>query len=357
MRYTPLKALHTAAGARWADLDGWSMAMDFGDTAAEYAALDRGAGLVDLSFRGKGRLTGPDRAAFLHNMVTNDVVSLRPGAGCNAAKLTVQGKMEGALRIRCTAEALWFDMDPGAAGKILDGLRKHLIMEDATLEDVTDAFALFALQGPGAPQALSRLGVDAAALTQHLQHTDAVIAGVPVTVSRCDHAGSEGFDLWMPSAAAAPVWQGCLQAGGIRPVGLAALDVRRIEAGLPWYGAEITGEQFPQEAGLEAGWISYTKGCYLGQETISRLHHLGHVNRALRGLCFAAGAAPPAAGAVIQSGEKRIGTVTSSTHSPRLGRAVALGYVLRDFAAPGTPVAVQDRGTSVHAEVRSLPFE
>lgn len=356
MRQTSLSALHAAAGARLADIDGWSMAMDFGDAAAEYGALDQGVGLLDLSFRGKLRLTGPDRATFLHNMVTNDVVSLRPGQGCNAAKLTVQGKMEGALRIRCTADALWVDVDPGAAGKILDGLRKHLIMEDARIEDVTETYALLALQGPLAAQALGRLGVEAASFTQHLQHADAAIGAVPVTVARCDHAGSEGFDVWMPSAAAARVWQACLQAG-IPPVGLAALDVRRIEAGLPWYGAEITGEQFPQEAGLEAGWISYTKGCYLGQETISRLHHLGHVNRQLCGLYFAANAAPPAAGAVIQSGEKRIGAVTSATRSPRLGRAVALGYVLRDFAAPGTRVAVQDRGTPVHAEVRSLPFE
>ena len=92
MRHTPLHALQQSTGARWANLDGWSMVMDYGDAAAEYTALDRGAALVDLSFRGKVRLTGPDRAAFLHNLVTNDVVSLRPGQGCNAAKLTVQGK-------------------------------------------------------------------------------------------------------------------------------------------------------------------------------------------------------------------------------------------------------------------------
>lgn len=357
MRQMPLQSLHAAAGARWSEIDGWSMAMDFGDPAAEYAALDRGAGLLDLSFRGKLRLTGPDRATFLHNMVTNDITALQPGQGCNAAKLTVQGKMEAALRVRCTTAALWADVDPGATGKVLDDLRKHLIMEDARLDDVTGDWALLALQGPRSPHALAAVGVDPAPLTAHLEHQEVVIAGVPVTVTRCDHAGTVGFDLWVPAAAAPGVWQACLESGEARPVGLAALDVRRIEAGLPWFGAEITGEQFPMEAGLEAGWISYTKGCYLGQETISRLHHLGHVNRMLRGLRFDPGAAPPEPGAAIQSGGKRAGTVTSSARSPRLGRAVALGYLHRDFAAPGIAVTVDDRGTHLPAEVCSLPFE
>ena len=357
MRRTPLNDLHATAGARFAPIDGWSIVTDFGDVDREYAALDRGAGLLDLSFRAKIRLAGPDRASFLHNMVTNDIRALRPGQGCNAAKLTLQGKMEGGLRIRCTADALWADVDPGAAAKILESLRKHLIMEDACIDDVTDDWALLALQGPQSAPALAVMGVDVTPLAAHLQHQDAMIAGVPVTVARCDHAGSVGFDLWVPAAGAAAVWQTCLQAGEVQPVGLAALDIRRIEAGLPWFGAEITGEQLPLEAGLEAGWISYTKGCYLGQETISRLHHLGHVNRTLCGLCFDANAAPPPPGAVIQSSEKRLGIVTSSTRSPRLGKPVALGYIHRDFAAPGTPVTVDDRGMHLRAEVRGLPFE
>jgi folate-binding protein YgfZ len=157
----------------------------------------------------------------------------------------------------------------------------------------------------------------------------------------------------VPVAVAAGLW-GALVDAGARPAGLEALDVRRIEAGVPWSGTEITGEYFPIEAGLEVGWISYTKGCYLGQETIARVHHLGHVNRRLRGL-LVEGEAAPQRGAALHSGGKRCGVVTSAARSPQLGRPVGLAYVHRDFAEPGTVLELGEDGTR-HAEVRALPL-
>jgi aminomethyltransferase len=356
MRRTPLDALHTAAGARWMAADGWALPADFGAPDAEYAALRDGAALLDLSLRGKLRITGPDRATFLHNMVTNDVLALRAGHGCNAAKLSLQGKMEGALHLLCDADALWCDVDPGASARVLEGLRKHLIMEDAAIEDVTDAWALIALQGPHAARALVGAGAAAPAAGAALDHEPARIAGVALRLVRNDHCGGGGFDLWIEAAGAPMVWQALVHAGA-RPVGLAALDVRRIEAGIPWFGSEITGDQFPQEAGLEAGWISYTKGCYLGQETISRLHHLGHVNRVLRGLHVDDGASrAPERGSELYVGDKRVGVVTSATRSPALGHTVALAYVHREFAAPGTVLEVADSGVRRGAVVAALPF-
>ncbi len=355
MRRTPLDVVHAAAPVHWMDADGWAVPADFGAPDAEYAALRAGAGLLDLSLRGKLCLTGPDRAAFLHNMVTNDVLALRPGQGCNAAKLSVQGKMEGALHVLCLEDALWCDVDPGAAVRVLEGLRKHLIMEDATIEDRTDGWALLALQGPQAERVLSTAGVAAALVPgAALDHEAARIGGAAVRVVRNDHCGGGGFDFWVEGADAPAVWR-ALAAAGAQPVGLAALDVRRIEAGIPWFGSEITGEQFPQEAGLEAGWISYTKGCYLGQETISRLHHLGHVNRTLRGLHLGDGAVPPR-GAELYAGDRRVGVVTSATQSPHFRHAVALAYVHREFAAPGTALEVAGGTARTGAVVALLPL-
>ena len=185
------------------------------------------------------------------------------------------------------------------------------------------------------------------------------MAGAEVRLARSDHTGEGGFDIWVPQEAAVEVRSALLAAGAV-PVGAEALDIRRIEAGIPRQGAEITTERFPQEAGLEAGWISYTKGCFLGQETIARLHHLGHVNRHLRGVRLEAGAAntasdplpPPQASLVVDG--KEVGTVTSAVHSLGLGVPIALGYVRRDFALPGTAVLV---GSASHpGHIVALPF-
>jgi folate-binding protein YgfZ len=354
-RRTPLDALHAAAGVRWMQADGWRVPADYGDPQAEYDALRHGAGALDLSLRGKLRIVGPDRVAFLNAMLSNDVASLQPGAGCNAAKLSVQGKMEAGMHVLCLPDALWCDVDPGPASAVHAALVRHLILEDARIEDTTDAWGLVAVQGPGAGAALAAVGVETATLTAHLQHASRSVDGVPVRVVRCDHTGDGGFDVWAEAAAAPAVWRALVGGGGARPVGMTALDIRRIEAGIPWFGSEITGDQFPMEAGLEAGWISYTKGCYLGQETIARLRHQGHVNRQLRGLVLD-GDTPPARGAAIHAGGKRVGGVTSAARSPHFGRGVALAYLHRDAAAPGTAVEVDDAGARRSARVVTLPF-
>jgi folate-binding protein YgfZ len=352
-RTTPLHAEHATAGARLVEVDGWSIPADFGDAAAEYRVLRQDAGLLDLSFRGKLRLAGPDRAAFLHNMLTNDILALRPGRGCHAAKLTVQGKMQAALHVLCLEDAFLCDVEPGPSQELRAALTRHLVMENATLEDVTERWALLAVQGQQAARALARLGAELGALEEELQHAEANVAGIGVRVVRSDHCGEGGFDLWVPADSAARVWRELLAPGEMRPVGLKALDVRRIEAGIPWHGSEITPDYLPLEVGLEDGWISYSKGCYLGQETISRLHHLGHVNRHLRRL-LPEGDVVPGPGTTLWGAEKRVGAVTSATFSPRLGAPLALGYVHRDFASPGTLLEMEEPSGRRRVRVHEL---
>lgn len=353
-RPTALTPEHRATGARLVEVDGWIVPADHGDVEAEYAALRDGAALFDLSLRGKLRITGPDRAAFLHNMVTNDIRALRAGEGCNAALLSLQGKMEAGVRVHCLEDAIWCDIDPGPSEHVRTVLAKHLVLEDATLEDVTEEWALLAVQGPGAAAALAASGSTAPPPDATLAHAWTELAGARSLLVRVDHSGEGGFDLWVPASEATAVWRALRDLGRARPAGLTALDVRRIEAGIPWAGFEIDGEHFPMEAGLDAGWISYTKGCYLGQETISRLHHMGHVNRNLVGLALATGV-PPARGAALWVGEKRAGSVTSAALSPRDGRAVALAYVHRDHATPETELLLESNDTRVPVRVASLP--
>jgi folate-binding protein YgfZ len=242
----------------------------YGDVAAEHAALRSGAGLLDLSFRARLRLSGADRVRFLHNMLTNDIQALSPGLGCNAVKVSVQGKIEAALRVLCLEEELWCDLEPGPRELLLAGLRKRIVLEDAVLEDVSEEGALLSLQGPQSANTLRQMGVDIDAIAELHQHSAATVAGFGVRVARSDHTGDAGYDIWVATDAAAAVWDALLAAGPqVQRVGQQALDVRRIEAGIPWHERELTPEHFPQEAGLDSGWISYTKGCYLGQETIA----------------------------------------------------------------------------------------
>jgi aminomethyltransferase len=354
-RRSPLHEEHAAAGARLVETDGWLVPADFGDTAAEYDALRGGAALLDLSLRGKLRVAGPDRTAFLHNMLSNDIRALRPGEGCNAAKLTVQGKMEAGLHVLCLEDELLCDVDPGPAARVREALDRHRIMEDARIEEVTGDWALIAIQGPGAEAALATAGVRTDDLGEPLRHALRPVCGIESRLARVDHCGEGGFDIWVPAARAARVWRGLRELGRVQPAGLAALDVRRIEAGIPWAGAEITGEYFPMEAGLDIGWISYTKGCYLGQETIARVRHLGHVNRHLRGLVLEGDDVPPRP-STVWSGSDRAGQVTSSTRSPQLGHAIALAYLHRQHAEPGTRLEVETDAGRRASRVVPLPL-
>jgi folate-binding protein YgfZ len=351
----PLLAEHVAAGARLVEAAGWRVPADFGDIPAEYEALHAGAGLLDLSWRGRLRLQGADRASFLHNMVTNDVQGLHPGEGCRAAKLDVHGKMEAGLRVLCLDDALVCDVDPGQVDRVRQALDHHRIMEDVRIEEFTADWALLSVQGPFAAAVLARAGVTAEDLGSELRHAVRSVSGVDVRVVRSDRSGGGGFDVWVLAPDATTVWRALRETGAARPAGLAALDVRRIEAGIPWPETEITGEYFPMEAGLDAGWISYTKGCYLGQETISRLHHLGHVNRVLRGVLLG-DTDPPPTGSVLWKGDDRVGKVTSAARSPKLRETVGLGYVHRSHADPGMQLEVDISGVRHPARVAALPM-
>jgi len=314
------------------------------------ADFPRHALLFDLSGRAEIAVSGRDRAEFLHGLVTNDVKRLRPGEGCAAALLTPRGKMVADVTLLCAPEELLLDAEPELA-RTLDGvLRKYIFFQQVAVENRTGVAGVLHIEGHGAAAILANvLGRDVPA-----EPHGSVRAPVGLSV-RETRGGFEGFDLRVPRAEVASVRSALVDSGAL-PAETAVLEAARIEAGIPRWGAELTEDVLPDEAGLPArGYVSYTKGCYVGQETVARIRTYGHVNRHLVGLVLPAGDVPTP-GAEIRKGILKVGAVTSAVRSERLGRAVALAYVHRDHVAPGTALTVLCPHGPAEAIVTSFPL-
>ncbi len=331
--------------------------------SSEYQVLRRGAGFIDRTAeRGRLRLSCADRRSYLQGLLTNDIEALTPGTGCYTAYLTAQGRMIADLRVFELGDALLVDLDRHLTAGVRGKWETLIFSEDVTIEDWSEVLSQLGVYGPRAAQALA--GALAAAgmvapLTAEaleampLNACDShAVEGYRVVVLRSDAAGEMGFDVLVPEAAA-DVMAGHLELAGAVRVGPAAVEARRVEAGRPRFGVDMTEDTIPLEAGIEDRAISLTKGCYVGQEVIIRVLHRGHgrVARRLVGVSMEGEEVPPA-GAAIASGERAVGAVTSAVLSPELGHAIALGYVHRDFTSPGTKLTV----AGIPATVVSLPF-
>jgi len=326
-----LKELLLAAGANFsAEADDVN---DFGNVPAEYAALTTGAGIVDFSDRTQIELTGADRQSFLHNLCTNEVRKLTPGAGCEAFLCNPQGHVLALVNIFCGADSLVLETAPGQEARILTQLDKYLIREKVELHARSNEWAELYLAGPAAEALLQKL--DLTVTQRLLDHTTACSGGVDVTLRRVDITQPGGFLVSCPRASVAAVWQ-LLQHAGAKPCGTAATEMARIEAGTPLFGRDISDANLPQELARDSRAISFVKGCYIGQETVARLDALGHVNRTLCGVRFSGQEIPTPGLELTGDGGKSSGQVTSATFSPRLGAPLALAFVRRGTNMPGS---------------------
>ena len=306
------------------------------------------------------RLTGADRRDYLQGLLTNDIAALSPGTGCYAALLTPQGRMIADMFLAETGEAILMDLERDVTGKVSAHLDRFVIMEDVQVADDTDAVAQIGVFGPLAPSVLSRVfGLNAQELESHRLFENRIWhwTTTPVVGMRRDDIGVAGFDLLVGADRAEALAEAIRTAGAI-DIGPEAVEISRVEAGRPVFGRDMTEDTIPLEAGIEDRAISFTKGCYVGQEIIIRVLHRGHgrVARRLAGLSLDTLAGVPAAGDRIKAGEREIGTVTSAVRSVALERPIAMGYVQRDFAEPNTELSVVSYGTSLHAIVVPLPF-
>jgi len=322
------------------------------DLAAEYRAAREGVALFDRSMLGKLSVTGRDRLAFLQGMLTNDVKDLQPGQGAPAAFLDAHGKVTVLLVVYAAADRLLIELPASLTEKTLQTLDRYLISEKAYFEGVDDAFAILSVQGPTARGLLEGLAGIALALAPY-DHAEVTIDGAPARVINRSESPSPGFHCWVPAEHAATV-RSALESAGAVPAGDETLEVLRIEAGQPWYPNDVDDSVILPETRLD-GLVSYTKGCYIGQETVARVKYRGHVNRALSGLVIE-GDRVPGQGAQVTADGKEVGRVTSAVHSVALGRPIALGYVRREHFEPGSAVTVVDGTGEQPARVVSLPF-
>ena len=356
-----LHELHAALDGVFGELNGAELVAHYADPAAEHAALHENAAALDLSFRSRVCVLGADRVKFLNGQVTNHVAALKAGEGCYATLVTAKGKVQSDLNIFALADELLLDFEPGLTRIVTERLEKYVIADDAQLVDVAPHYGLLSVQGPRAADVVVRLGLEMElpkTLRAFATITDPTLG--TLYLMNLPRAGTTGFDLYVPVAALGAVFDklvAATKAVGGCACGWQALETARIEAGIPRFGADFDETNLPSEAGIEATAVSYTKGCYIGQEVIARLRTYGNVAKALRGLRLA-DALPnlPVRGDKLFKDGKEVGHVTSAVTSPTLNANLALGYVRREANQIGTELTLCTTAGESAARIVALPF-
>jgi len=296
-----------------------------------YEALRNGVALLDLSGRGAIQASGRDRARLLHNLTSNDVKKMAPGQGCYAFLLSPQGRIQADLNLFCFADRFLLDTEPELRERVQQHIRRYLISDQVELEDVTAGTAVLGLEGPGSSALLAALAAPAPESPwQHAAWDDAVVAAVSLT-------GQPGFRIFAAAGRAQDLRLLLEEAGAVPATPEDARTVR-IENGKPRYGEEISDTSLPQET-QQMHAVSFTKGCYLGQEIVERIRARGHVNRKLVRLQFDSTEAP-APGTKVTAGEEEAGEIASAVWSPQAAHVVALAWLRVPHADGDSPLAV-----------------
>ena len=348
---------HKSSGAVFMERDGWLLPSHFGNPAGEYQAARSAVALIDFSHRGLLQFTGPDRLSYLQGMLSNDLKALKPFDGQYATLLTQQGKVVADVRVLCSLNSFYLDFWENLKEKILAHLNRYLIADEVEIADRSDEYAILSLQGPRAEVLLRSLAGEAELPVNPQQHVMVNIDKAAISVVRQSHTGEAGFDLIAPKASLLKIAEKLTEVGkqfSAAWIGEEAQNVLRVEAGIPRYGIDFSEDNLLLEVDIEHA-VSFSKGCYLGQEVVERIRSRGHVNKKLCGLLLE-GHDAAKAGDRLLGGEKEIGAVTSSVISPRLKRPVALGYVSKDFWSPGTELSIRAEGAAIRATVAKLPF-
>jgi tRNA-modifying protein YgfZ len=332
---------------------------DYGDVRAEYDALQNRAGMIDLSLTAKLEVSGKNAVQFLNGLVTNDVKSLQPGEGVLAAFLNVQGKVVSLCRFyRTDKEAgahFLLEFDAANREAIFKNLSRFVLAGEFFVKDVSDDLALLSVQGPNAAALLSELTTQFIEAAPEYRNYSAEINSTKVLIASHNRTGSIGFDVFAPAESKAKLRNTLIERGAI-PVGSEALEIARLEAAIPREGVDVTDANILLEAGYDKA-VSYTKGCYLGQEIIARIHYRGQPARQLRRFVVDA-AEPPGKGTELWAADgKKVGEITSSVNSFAANRIIALGYVHRYYLAVGTNFTLKrdgaEQGTATIIETLS----
>src|SRR6266571_3457215 len=355
LRVLPLDDCHRRSGATMTEREGWAVPENYGDAGAEYTTVrNGGAGVVDLSARGRILVSGSEAVTFLNGLITNDVKTLAKNSWMPAAFPTVQGRLLASVRVINRGNDFLIDTESATHEIVLKLLDRFTLAGDFRIADVTESMVMISLQGKTAEQVL-RATLDAPTLeVERQQIVTATFANSELTLIRATHTAEDGFDLFVAAETAENLWTGLVESGAI-PIGFAALEILRIEAGLPLYGLDMDETNVVSETNLDDA-VSFTKGCYVGQEIIARIKYRGHVAKKLTGVMFDHAMKIDNGARIRSIDDKEIGRVTSVTLSPHLGRTVALAYIKFDYLATGTNVKVVSAEVEQAASVVELPF-
>jgi folate-binding protein YgfZ len=355
---TPLNAIEQSSGARFAEYFGCRMPTLFSDFPTDYGHLRHSVALVDKTYRAWFRFTGPDRARFLNAILTNNIKDLPPGQALPALLLNPQGHILAEL------DTLVFDDHILAASyamireRLAADFDRYIIMDDVTMQDVTDEFSCMSLEGPRAAVLTAKVtGIDLNALAD-LAHAAVNVDGIACLLQRRSPGGIASAEFLVERNHAEELWtkladalkaEEAVEAAG--PSGYIALSAVRLEQGIPWFGYDYDDTTIPQEAGLEITHINFSKGCYTGQEIVERVRSRGHVNHRLAGLSFSTDE-PPQPGTKLFAAEKEAGRITRAAFSPLLGSPIGFARLRREYTTIGTQLDC----TAGNATVIELPI-
>lgn len=335
---TPLREQHQALGASLEVYFDCLLPGRYAGPAVECRAARENVALFDTNYHASASFTGPDRARYLNAVLTCNVKDLTEGQGCVGLLLNPQGHILAEIRCLALDDRLLAMFHRGVQQRTIETLDKFIIMDDVTLTDESERLGTIALEGPATGPALAELcGVKLDAMREH-GHAEVSVSGISCRVMRTAHFGETGAEFLVAREQLAALWTALLRAARARgggPIGYEALNALRLEAGIPWFGYDFDDKVIPHEAGLETSHISYTKGCYTGQEIVERVRSRGHTNRRRVRLQFLGMELPPG-GTKLFAGEQAAGTVTSAAYSTQLGRVLGMAYVRREFGETGT---------------------
>ena len=351
---TPLYDVAAKEGAGFLDWCDWELPRDYGDVLGEYTAAREKAAVHDSSYTGRIKATGADVLDLLHRLSTNDVISLEHGRGAPTVLTTDRGRILDLISVLNLGDHVLLLTSPQTRGRVMEWIAKYTIVEDVSLEDVTSQTAQLSIVGPDAHALAGNLTNMELASFVPYQSADAVIAGVNAQVIRTDLSSLPRFDLLVQAEHAENVWKNVI-ASGARPIGLDAYQALRVEMGAPEYDRELGEPYNPLETGLW-GSISFTKGCYIGQEVIARLDTYQKVQRHLVSLSFAPDAQVQGGLKLTREG-REVGHVTSVVRVPTTGHLVGLGYVRKEASEVGTQMGLAgNEGAWAKVEAAVLPF-
>jgi folate-binding protein YgfZ len=348
-----LRQYHEVSGAVFRPEAGWSVPAGYGRLDAEVRAVRSHAGMMDVSDRAKIELTGSERVPFLDGLVTPDIKVLTPGTSAYALMLNEKSRVLGDLRVYAFPDSLVLDIEAAQKESILGLLNKARVSDDVEFRDLGSTGHI-AVHGPAAGSVIDNtFGWDVRSLPLDAFRTFSVDRHHTGHVARIRGTGEVGYAIWSPGASLADAWD-ALSRRGAAPIGRDAYEVLRIEAGTPRFGAEMGEDTLALEVAPESA-LSFTKGCYTGQEVVARGTYVGQIRRKVLGLRIDVDV-PPVHGNRVSNGGREVGSVTSAAWSPTLGWVIALALLRVDAVSPVDPLFIDGGGWDLRARLHSLPF-